>query len=177
MAVSETPTPTGAVDVTGVFNADFAQVFERARPIKAEIMPDSKVMEHPLETGASVVDHRIILPVVVNLSLLLTSEDYASVYGQVRDLFNRGELLTVQTRVASYPSMLIEKCPHEESPDIQDGIALALTLREAEFVQPQFSTLRVATPRDSNTSRRGEQQPKATPPAAPRRSILSRVFS
>jgi hypothetical protein len=177
MAVSETPTPTGAVDVVGVFTEALTQVFERARPIKAEVMPDSKVMEHPLETGASVVDHRIILPVQINLSMLLTSVDYASVYNQVRDLFNRGELLTVQTRVASYTSMLIEKMPHEESADIADGIALALTLREAFFVTPQFSSIRVASPRDSSTAKRGEQQPKTTPPATQRGSVLSRVFS
>lgn len=175
MAVSETPPATGAVDVVGVFDSALAQVFQRARPMKAEVLPEATLMEHPLENGSSTADHRIILPVIINLQMLLTSEDYASVYNQVQDLFQRGELLTVQTRVASYRSMLIEKCPHEETPDIVDGISMALTLREAYFVIPQFSTVKVASPRDSSTVKRGEQQPKEAPPR--RGSILSRVFS
>jgi hypothetical protein len=167
--------PTGAQDVVAVLAADFVQVFEKARAIKASIKRESKAMEHPLETGATVTDHRIIMPVGIELSLLLTSADYRAVYQQVRELFTRGELLTVQTRVDSFPSMLIEKMPHEESPDIFDGVALALSLKEAQFVQPQFSVLKVEKPKDTNTVQKGQQQPTETPPAR-KSSILSGVF-
>ena len=170
-------TPTNALDVVAVLKADFSQVFQNARAIKATVGRGSKAMEHPLETGATVTDHRIILPVTVDLSLLLTTENYRAVYQQVRDLFKRGELLTVQTRVDSFPSMLIEKMPHEETADILDGVALALSLKEAQFVQPQFSALKVRQPKDSNTVRRGQQQPTETPAAAGRRtSILGGFF-
>jgi len=170
-------TPTNAQDVVAVLASDFSQVFQNARAIKATVGRGSKAMEHPLETGATVTDHRIILPVTVELSLLLTTENYRAVYQQVRDLFKRGELLTVQTRVDSFPSMLIEKMPHEETAEIFDGVALALSLKEAQFVQPQFSALKVAQPKDSNTVQRGQQQPTETPPAAGRRtSILGGFF-
>jgi hypothetical protein len=165
---------TNAQDVIAVLNSDFAQVFGKARAIKVSIGPGSKAMEHPLETGATVTDHRILLPVTAEMSLLLTSADYPAVYQQVSDLFKRGELLTVQTRVGSFASMLIEKMPHEETGEIMDGVALALSLKEAQFVQPQFSTLKVRQPRDSNTVKRGQQQPVATPEAAPRRSSILR---
>jgi len=171
------PVPTAAVDVVCVLNEALVQVFTLARPIKAEVKEDSKAMEHPLETGASIIDHRVILPTVIELSMLLASDNYPAVYGQIKDLFMRAELLTVQTRVGSYPSMMIEKIPHEETTDMQDGVPLALTLKEARFVTPLFSPLKVATPRDSNTVKRGEQQPKDTPPAAPRGgSVLSGIF-
>lgn len=168
-------TATNAQDVVAVLAADFSQVFQKARAIKASIMRTSKAMEHPLETGATVTDHRVVLPVGIELSLILSSEDYKAVYQQVRDLFKRGELLTVQTRVDSFPSMLIEKMPHEEAPEMIDGVALALSLKEALFVQPQFSALKVASPKDSNTVQRGQQQPKETPPAR-RSSILGGFF-
>lgn len=168
-------TSTGARDVVAVLAADFSQVFERARAIKATIKRESKAMEHPLETGATITDHRIVLPVLIELSLLLTSADYRTVYQQVRELFKRGELLTVQTRVDSFPSMLIEKMPHEETADIFDGVTLALSLKEAQFVQPQFSTLKTAKPKDTNTVKKGQQQPTETPPAR-KASILSGVF-
>lgn len=162
-------------DVTAVLNANFEQVFEKARAVKATIMRASKAMEHPLETGATITDHRILLPVNIELSMLLTSEDYPVVYQQVRDLFVKGELLTVQTRVDSFPSMLIEKMPHDETPEMLDGVALALSLKEAIFVQPQFSTIKVAKPKNSATVKQGQKQPTESPPAR-KSSILSGFF-
>lgn len=164
---------TAAQDVVAVFNSDLVQVFTEARAIKANVDRASKAMEHPLETGATITDHRIILPVSIDLSLLLVSADYQAVYQQVRDLFKAGTLLTVQTRADSFPSMLIEKMPHDESPDMYDGIALALTLKQAQFVQPQFSTYKVAQPKDSNTVPRGQQEGAES---TRRSSILSGVF-
>ena len=168
-------TPTGAQDVVAVLDSKFRQVFAKARAIKATIMRASKAMEHPLETGATITDHRIVLPVNIELSMILASDDYRAVYQQVRDLFNRGDLLTVQTRVDSFPSMLIEKMPHDETPEMFDGVALALSLKEAHFVQPQFSPLKVAEPKDSNTTKRGQQQPTESPPAR-KQSVLSGFF-
>lgn len=166
-------TASASQDVVAVFNADLVQVFTKARAIKANVDRASKAMEHPLETGATITDHRIILPINIELSLLLVSADYQAVYQQVRDLFKAGTLLTVQTRADSFPSMLIEKMPHDESPDMYDGIALALTLKQAQFVSPQFSTFKVAQPKDSNTVPRGQQEGTTS---TRRSSILSGVF-
>lgn len=166
---------TNAQDVVAVLASDFSQVFEDARAIKATIMRTSKAMEHPLETGASIVDHRIVLPTTIELALILSSENYRAVYQQVADLFKRGELLTVQTRVESFTSMLIEKMPHDETPEMFDGVTLALSLKEAQFVQPQFSPLKVRQPKDSNTVKRGQQQPTDAPPAR-KSSVLSGFF-
>lgn len=161
-------------DVIAVLNSGFAQVFEKARAIKVNIGREAQAMKHPLETGAEVTDHRIIMPVTAELSMLLTSADYKAVYQQVSDLFKRGELLTVQTRVDSFPSMLITKMPHEETPEMLDGVALALTLEEAHFVQAQYSALppkKVKKPKDSDTAKRGEQQPTPS-----NRSVLAGWF-
>lgn len=163
------------IDVVAVLKSDFTQVFERARAIKLTMGVGSKAMEHPLETGATVTDHRIVLPTTAEMSLMLASEDYRATYQQIRDLFKRGELLTVQTRVDSFPSMLIEKMPHEETADLYDGVAVALSLKEAIFVQPQFSTFKVRHPRDSTTTPRGQQQSTETPPAR-KSSVLAEMF-
>lgn len=154
--------PTNAQDVVAVLDSSFAQVFPNARALKVAISRASKAMEHPLETGATITDHRIILPIMADLSVIIASSDFRAVYQQIGELFRRGELLTVQTRVESFPSMIIEKMPHEESAEMFDGVAVALTLKEAKFVTPQFSTLppsKVARPKDSDTVKRGQQQP------------------
>ena len=166
---------TNAQDVVAVLNSSFAQVFTNARAIKAAVDRGAKIMEHPIETGVTISDHRVILPVSIELSMLLTTEDYPAVYQQVVDLFRGNELLIVQTRVDSFPDMAIEKMPHEESTDVFDGVALALTLRQALIVTPQFSALppkKVAAKKDADTAKRGQQQP--TEPA--KGSILSGWF-
>lgn len=168
--------PTNAQDVVAVLDSSFAQVFPNARILKAAPNRSSKAMEHPLETGATITDHRIILPVTIDLSIVIASSDYKAVYQQISELFRRGDLLTVQTRVEAFPNMLIEKMPHEESSDMLDGVAVAVSLKEARFVTPQFSTLppsKVARPKDSDTVKRGQQQPTESTKGG---SVLSSWF-
>lgn len=162
-----------ATDVVCVLNASLAQVFAKARPVKATIKEESKAMEHPIESGATVTDHRVILPVEIELSMVLASADYRNVYEQVREYFKRGELLTVQTRTASYSNMLITAMPHEETTDVADGVNIGLTLKETLIVAAQFSGQTVARKADSKTVARGEQQPQ-TPKK--QTSILSGLF-
>lgn len=170
---------TNAQDVVAVLKSDFSQVFEKARAIKISINRSSKAMEHPLETGATITDHRIIMPNTAEMSLILASDDYKSVYQQIRDLFINGELLTVQTRVDSFTNMLIEKMPHEETGEMFDAVAVGLSLKEALFVTPQFSKLtisKVATPKDATKVDRGQQQPTETPATSSRKSSVLASF-
>lgn len=167
-------TPTAAQDVIAVLTQDFAQVFVNARAIKLSIDESSKVMRHPVEDGSTVTDHRVVDPIGAELSVICASSDYGSVYQQVKELFKQGTLLIVQTRVDSYADMLIEKMPHEETSELFDGIAMSITLTQVKFVTPQYSALpprKVARPKDSDTAKRGQQQP-----TAPKASILSGWF-
>lgn len=180
MAVTDnTRTSTAAVDVVAVLDADLNQLFPDARAIKATVREEAKAMEHPLETGATVVDHRILLPVEIELACVLSREGYAETFQRVKDTYLAGDLCTVQTRVGSYDSMLIIGMPHEETADMLDGVSLILQLRHVMFVSAQFRDLprtRVAprNPKNSSTTQRGEQRPAETP--EPRKgSILSRM--
>lgn len=168
---------TASSDVVGVFNQNFNQVFERARPLKATIKEEAKVFEHPIETGATITDFRIIQPIEIELSLILQSEDYRDVYQQIRQLFLNGELLVVQTKSGVYENQLIQAMPHEEDPGQYDAIILALKLKQAQFVTPQFSTLpvrQVRNPANSSTVPRGEQQPRESTRGS---SVLFGVFN
>lgn len=165
-----------AADVVCVLDATLTQVFERARPIKAVVKQEAKPMEHPLETGAVVTDHRIVLPTEIELSMVLSSEDYRATFRQIQDLFGKGELLTVQTRADSYRNMTIVGMPHEETTDQFDALTVALTLKEVVYVEAQFSDLKVARANDSNTAKRGEQRPQTAPVTERKGSILSGMF-
>jgi hypothetical protein len=164
-----------STDVVCVLNASLAQVFEKARPMKASVKRDSKPMEHPLETGATVTDHRIVLPTEIELSLILAGEDdYRTTYRQIADLFLKGELLTVQTRVDTFTNVVIQTMPHDEDPEHFDAVLLALRLREVQYVDARFTTVKVKHKKDSRTVKRGEQQPQDA--SSRQSSVLSRLF-
>lgn len=149
--------PTAAIDVVAVYNQDYQQVFPKARPIKASVRPDSKLMEHPLETGATVVDHRIILPVEIELSLILPSLSYRDTYEQIKQLFLNGDLLIVQTRSDTYLNQCIMSLPHDEDPEMYDTLVVALKLKEVQFVVSQYEPV-PKNPVNKSTQKRGNIQ-------------------
>jgi hypothetical protein len=152
------------VDVVGVYDNDtFDQLFKTARPMKANIQRTRKVMEHPIETGAIVQDFAITLPVEIELSMMLTSDDYPTVYASIVDYFINGTLVAIQTKADVFPNMIIQAMPHEETPDVFDAIPLALKLKHVSQVLVQYQALapqQVAAPADQSTVNVGTQQPQ-----------------
>ncbi len=183
MPLLDTLVPTKSADVVAVLNQEtFEQLFPDARPYKVVVNPTSKIMEHPLETGATITDHRVIMPLEIELSVFLTSrgnvQDYRSVYAQLNQAYQKADLLTIQTRTSSYRNMIIYEIPHSEDAEMFDAVAVAVKLREAKYVEPQYATLKpenVADKKQSSTVAKGEQQNPEVTSAEQRGSILVRV--
>jgi len=154
--------PTFAFDTVALFDQDYNQLFKHARAMKAVVKEQSKVMEHPVENGTVITDHRIILPVEIELTLVLLAEDYANVYKNIRQYYLNGTLLVVQTRSDVYSNQIIDSMPHEEDPTQYDVIALILNLKQVQFVTAQYGVV-PKQPKNSNTVKRGTQQTKAAP--------------
>lgn len=164
MPLNNTNVPSSASDIVGVFDSDFNQVFPLARPIKCVVKETAKNMEHPVETGVTITDHRIILPTEIELSMILPAGEYRAVYQQIKQLWISAPLLSVQSRADTYDQMMIESIPHEEDPAMFDTIALAIRLKKVLFVSPVAQSLpasSVQNPVDQSTVRSGEQQPSA----------------
>lgn len=158
----------GATDVLGIYNSDGTQLFALARPVKASVREESKPMEHPVEDGTVITDHRIIQPIEIELPLVLSRGDYAAVYQSIKTAYLAANLLTVQTKVGSYGNMLIVKIPHEESADIFDGIQLAMSLKEVKIVTASVGKLPVSAvkhKRNASKQQRGQQAEKTTTPS------------
>lgn len=148
-----------SVDVVGVFDSEtLQQVFGDARPMRLILKETSRVMQHPVEKGVLIADHRIIQPVAGELIMVVDQAQYSSAYFQLKSLFMAGTLLLLQTRTGVYSNLIIEDMPHEETPDMADKITLACRLREVMFVldQPIYDP---EAPADRNTSQNGQQQP------------------
>lgn len=152
------------VDIVGVYdNITFDQLFETARPMKANISRVRKIMEHPIEAGSLIQDFAITLPVEIELSLLLQSDEYQAVYQEIKGYFLNGIQVSIQTKADVFPDMLIQAMPHEESPDTFDVLPLALKLRQIQLVTVQYQALteaQVTEPVNQSTINRGAQQPK-----------------
>lgn len=145
-------------DTVAVYTQDFAQVFRNARAIKAVVKEQAKVMEHPVESGATITDHRIIMPTEIELSLILTPNTYRETYDQINQYYLAGTLLIVQTRSGIYLNQLIYSMPHEEDPNLFNTITVSLSLKQVQFVMAQYTTT-PRNPKNTNTQQRGVQQP------------------
>jgi hypothetical protein len=153
------------VDIVGIYDNDtFDQLFETARPIRANIKREIKVMQHPIETGALVQDFMIVQPVEIELSLMLASDgEYQTVYQAIKQYHLTGTLVSIQTKADVFPNMLIEAMLHEETPDVFDAIPLAVKLRQIQQVTVQYQALtskQVQQPVDQSTVNTGTQQPQ-----------------
>lgn len=169
-----------AVDVVAVLDSNLNQLFPNARPVKANVREVAKPMDHPLETGAKTVDHIVFQPDEVELACILSGAEYTQVYHQIKAVYLRADLVTIQTRVDSYTNMLIYGIPHEETPEQTDIITLIIQTRNTRFATALFratepaAKVKPAAKKNASTVERGEQRPTETP--EPRKgSILSKA--
>jgi hypothetical protein len=146
-----------AVDVIGVYDQNFNQVFKNARPMKAVIKPAYQNMTQPLETGAVTTDHRIILPVEIELSVVIQGTDYKNTYQIIKNYAQNGTLLIVQTKTDIYRNQIFIERFHEESADMLNTVAMAIKMIEVLIVSTQITTV-PKNPTDSSTVNRGNVQ-------------------
>lgn len=143
-------------DRVAVFNPDFAQVFQFARPINARVSERSQMLDHPIETGQLITDYSIVLPIEIEIAFIVESVFYQSMYQQIRALFKNKQLLTVQTSTGNYGNMVIADMPHEERPDLYDALPISLRFRQVQLV-PDPSTFKPANPAQTDTQSLGQQ--------------------
>lgn len=161
--------PTKSFDSVAILDKNYNQLFKKARSIKAVVKEQSKIMEHPIENGAIITDHRIILPVEIDLSMILASSDYQNVYKSIKQYYIQATLLIVQTRADTYTNQLITSLPHEEDPDMYDAITIALSLKQVVYVTPKYGIV-PKYPSNSTTTNRGIQN--TTPATVQQQSVI-----
>lgn len=155
-----------SVDVVAVLKGDGgAQVFATARPMRATVYERAELMEHPLEDGSVIADHKVRRPTEIDMPLFIPGgPDLKTVFAEIRQLWIDGTVLTVQTTAGTYASMILTDVPHEEHPDAINSITVGLRFREARFVKAAYGGLakgKVKAPAKASTVKRGGQQTTA----------------
>lgn len=145
------------IDVVGVFDSDFNQLFQTARPVRCNVVEDSTMFKHPLETGYTITDHRIIMPIEINMIVKLPQSTYRDVYNSVRAGFLAGTTYSVRTRTGNYPNMILAAMPHEERPEDWESVPLFLTFQELQTAGATYSPLAPRRRSDTKTVDKGQQ--------------------
>jgi hypothetical protein len=125
------------IDVVAVLDQDtLQQVFEGARPMKAMVRETAMVMKYPVETGATLSDHRISNPTEIEMTFVIPSEQYAVAYQDIRNAWVNATKLSVQTRTGTYQNMIIADMPHEEDPDSFNTVTQHIRFMEVIYAAP-----------------------------------------
>ena len=147
-------------EVYGIYDSGFALRFEKMEVIKASVMREAKLMEHPLEDGSSIADHRVIQPTEIELPVMLPAKEYRSLYQEINKAWLGTELFYVHTRAGIFKSMAFAAMPHDENPEQAEVIPMVLRLKEVKLVATQYQALpakKVARAADQSTVKRAEQ--------------------
>ena len=133
MAIPFINIPNFALDIVGVYDDGLTPMFGNVSFMKASVKMPSKSMEHPLEKGSIITDHKIILPTEISLFLVATRNNYRNVFAQIKRAFLGSNLLSVQTKTSIHKNMVITDLPYEENPDAFDAITIQLKLKEVQY--------------------------------------------
>lgn len=130
-----------SVDVTRITDSKGRQVFAEARAVKAGILQDSELFQHPLETGNKITDYKIDKPIQIQLGVLIPTDSYSTVYASLVDAKKNGEQFIVQTKAGAFPNMVIKAIPHEESSEYGDCLAMQISFEEVIWYDTNTQTL------------------------------------
>jgi hypothetical protein len=119
--------------VTIVDAGTFLPVFYGAEPMRVSVRPSSRVMKHPVETGAVIADHHIIEPREFEVSLVIPATFYISVYQQIVTAYDSASLLILKTNADVYENLIVSAMPHEESPETNGVLVMGLRLTEVLY--------------------------------------------
>lgn len=179
--------PSFAQPVIAIYDQTGKQVLANASVIKASVKPDSKLMDHPIEsvdgttlTNNTITDDRIFEPREIELAVIMTGYFYKQTYQQMIQLYESSTLLNVQTDAGLFNNYVIKSPPHEESADHFQAFVVALTLRQIQTAMTQTEPAPVPAPANAQnqaTTKRGDVQPQdATQPQKDDASILYNLF-
>ena len=141
------------------------QLFTASQPMRVSVREDGKLTQFPVEDGTTRSDHFVRQPIQITVDFLLT-DDTRNAFSELREAFAEKRILTVQTKVAVYFSLIITAIPHDETPENGSTIAVPVVLQEWRTIQPEYGELppkKVTQKKQASTVKRGQQQITETP--------------
>lgn len=149
------------IEVVAILDAETFQVlFDGGHIMALDVLDEKKYTQFQVEDGSSRSDHSIKLPIVITVPFRI-AENTRVTFENLRQAYLNDRILIIQSRVASYESMVIEAMPHSETVDNLMGVTVDIRLVEWRTVTPVYGALPLGTtrnPAQSSTIPRGQQQ-------------------
>lgn len=168
--------------LVGILDSEsFEQLFVAANPMRVSVREEKRITKFQVEDGGTRSDHVVQDAREIAIDLLIEDEFARNMYLQLQQAWRDNRLVIVQTKVSSYENMLIESIPHDETPELGNGISMPIKLTEWRTVTPQYGSLppsKVASKKQSDTTKQGQKQSSTASPAQTRKaSVLYGVFN
>lgn len=134
----------------------------------------AKVFEHPLETGAVIIDHEVFEPKTAIIQAYISNDD-ANTLKELEYLYLSGVTLRIRAGNKIIDKVVINQKPYEITGSVFDKTLYSISFKEAQEVSPTYTALPKAR-NASNTSRinSGVKQAK---PAPAKKSWLKSALS
>lgn len=170
-----------------------------AAPTEEHEFPN-EVTEHPVEEGANVADHVIILPDVVTIEGVVSDTPIAPTSLQrtpnalpsdqalvlLKGLRDSRRLTTIQTSLRVFQDVVLENLNVPRDARTGEALRFTATFRQVRLVTNQRTTIRTAVPRGRAKVNRGNKPSEPTgippqgiapPPAKYTNEVAARLFS
>lgn len=121
-----------------LYTEDGEEVLADASIISCRVDDQSKLMEHPIESGAKISDHKVFEPRSIDMTIAFTADGYAEEYRQLFNLYRDCTIMKLQTKAQVYNNLQIESIPHEEKVETMNRMIFNIKLKEAIVVTAQF---------------------------------------
>lgn len=127
------------------------EVLQNLQITKISIENQKKMFEHPLEDGSTIVDYSIIEAKKASITAYISNDDAESL-SELERLYLNGTKLRIRAENKIIENMVVASQPFEISGEIFDKNLYTITLKEAQFVMPQYVEMPKAK-KKANTSR------------------------
>lgn len=129
--------------------------------LSANVIEDSRLCEHPVESGVKITDHKVINPAEVTIRFVCPVMGEGALLDEINDLFYKSTRLRIKTKKGFYTNMVLQGLPHEEKAENVDRLVFDLHFKQVLIVTPKFVSITNAkNAQDGDTVRLGENVTK-----------------
>lgn len=137
-----------------------AEVLTDCSIIKCIVSDKARLMEHPLEMGSKVVDHKVFEPITASLQIAMPISGFETECATLKELYRKGTMLSLQTKAYVYDNLQIAGIPHEETAENINRMIFNIELKEALMTQSIYvdQSSKVKSKADAPTKKVGQVQ-------------------
>lgn len=137
------------------------ELLSTASIISCSVNDSSKLMEHPIESGAVIADYKVFNPVTASVVVALSATGYESEFAEIYTSYKNCEYITLQTKTQVYSNLQILSLPHEATFKNISRPTITINLKEALVVEAEFTQgSNLKNPANTNTKDLGHVQTK-----------------